>query len=111
MTHRGNAHKIELVRNAVVEYEQVTETLSRIATHLLSFQQLYGELKSALQLYKESKLVILRDSMGSKKGHVDVHESRIARMLYAGQGKHALRNKGRGYRINSKRTERGVNPL
>ena len=43
-SHRGNAHKIQFLRNAVVGCEWATEPLSRIATHNLSFQQLYGEL-------------------------------------------------------------------
>ena len=41
-SHWGNAHKIEFLRNAVVGCEWAAEPLSRIATHNLSFQQLYG---------------------------------------------------------------------
>ena len=111
MSHRGNAHKIEFLRSAVFGYEWATELLSRIATHGFSFQQQYGELESALQLNKESKLAILKDNIGSKKGHMDVYESRIAGILDEGQGKYAFRNKGRGNRTNSKRTEKGVNLL
>ena len=80
--------------------------MSRIATHVFSFQQLYGELESALRFNKESRLAILRDNMGSKKGHVDVDESRLAGIVYPGQGKYAFRNKGRDNRTNSKRTEK-----
>ncbi len=62
-SHRGNAHKIEFLRNAVVKCDWATEPLSRIATHNLSFQQLYGELEAAHQLDKEAKLAVLRDKL------------------------------------------------
>ena len=44
ISHRGNAHRIEFLRNAVVGYEWATEPLSRIAPQGLPFQELYGEL-------------------------------------------------------------------
>ena len=50
VSHRGDAHKVEFLRNAAVESSWSHETLSRVATHSLTFQQLYGELEAALQL-------------------------------------------------------------
>lgn len=44
-SHLGYAHKIEFLRNAFVGREWATEPLSRIATHNLSFEPLYGNLK------------------------------------------------------------------
>lgn len=41
-SHQGDAHKVEFLRNAVVGSPCDTEPLSRIATHGLTFQQLYG---------------------------------------------------------------------
>lgn len=46
--HRGDAHKIEFLRNAAVGYSWSREPLSRVATHHISFQMLYGELEAVL---------------------------------------------------------------
>ena len=86
MSHRGNANKIASLRNAVVGYEWATEPLSRIATHVLSFQQLHRKLESAPLCSKESNLAILRDKIGSKRGHMDVDESRIVRFCMQVRG-------------------------
>lgn len=44
-SHRGDAHRIEFLRSAVIGYNWYREPLSRVATNDLSFQQLYGELQ------------------------------------------------------------------
>ena len=62
-SHTGNAHKDELLRNAVVGCEWATVPLSRIATYNLSFQQLYRELESACLLNKEAKMAVLRNNI------------------------------------------------
>lgn len=64
-SYRGDAHKIEFLRNAAVGYPWSQEPLSRVATHGLSFQMLYGYLEPALQLYNEAKLAIAPDSASS----------------------------------------------
>ena len=61
LSHRGETHKVEFLRNAAVGYDWATEPLSRIATHNLTFQGLYGELDSALHLDKEGKIARVRD--------------------------------------------------
>ena len=61
LSHRRESHKIEFLRNATIGYPSTTETLSRIATHGLSFQQLHGELEAALHLQRETKLAVIRD--------------------------------------------------
>lgn len=43
-THRGDAHRAELLRRVVIGQTWVREPLSRMATNGLSFQELYGEL-------------------------------------------------------------------
>lgn len=53
-THRGSAHKTEFLRNAVVDHPSAREASGHIATAILSFQQLYSELKIASQLDCES---------------------------------------------------------
>lgn len=41
-SHRGDSHKVDFLRGAVVNYDWATEPLSRVATQGPSFQQLYG---------------------------------------------------------------------
>lgn len=60
ISHRGDAHKTEFSRVAVVAFKWAREPLSRVASRQLSHQQLYGELESAFQLRKEAKLEMLR---------------------------------------------------
>eukprot|EP00171_Calliarthron_tuberculosum_P023415 IDg23415t1 len=64
-SHRGEAHKIEYLRNSTVGFSWATEPLSRIATHGLSFQQLYGELEAALHLEREARVAVIRDKASS----------------------------------------------
>ena len=71
ISHRGNAHRIEFLRNAVVGYEWATEPLSRIGSQELLFQELYGELEAAFQLSKEAKIAAMRDSMGTRRNQTD----------------------------------------
>ena len=61
-SHQGDAHKVEFLRNAVVGMPWSNEPLSRVATHNLTFQQLYAELEAALQLDKEAALANLQDT-------------------------------------------------
>lgn len=61
-SHRGDAHKIEFLRAAVIGNDWATEPLSRIATNNLSFQSLYAELEIAVQLNRESKAAMARDN-------------------------------------------------
>ena len=102
-SHRGDAHKVGFLRNAVVGSGWSHEPLSRVATHGISFQQIYGELEAALQLQKEAKQAMLRDSATKNKalGYGDD----IPGILFAGQtryGKHPSSNRffrsSRGFR-------------
>lgn len=47
-SHRGDAHRIEFLRQAVVGFSWSHEPLSRVPTQNLSFQQLYSELEASL---------------------------------------------------------------
>lgn len=49
-SHRGDAHKRKFFRNSVVGCKWEIEQLSRIVTHGLAFEKLYGELEAAYQL-------------------------------------------------------------
>lgn len=81
-SHRGGTQKIEFLRNAVVEQPWSTEPLSRIATHQLSFQLLYGELEAALHLDKDSMLAMLRDRVTKRSQTRDDNE--VPGILYEG---------------------------
>ncbi|CDF36767.1 unnamed protein product [Chondrus crispus] len=85
-SHQGDAHKVEFLRNAVVGMPWSSEPLSRVATHQLTFQQLYSELEAALQLDKESKIAIIRDHAQLNQRSVS-HDS-WAGILYTGQGRY-----------------------
>lgn len=82
MSHPGDAHKIEFLRAAVVACEWAREPLSRAASHQLTYQQLYGELESALQLYKEAKLEMLLEK--ATNSNIPTEDG-IAEISYVGQ--------------------------
>ena len=89
-SHRSEAHKIEFLRNSVIGQPWATEPLSRIATHELSFQQLYGELEAALHLSREAKLANLRDRVictTSKPADEDIGQ--VPGILFQGPGRYA----------------------
>lgn len=86
-SHRGDAHKVEFLRNAVVGSGWSHEPLSRVATDGVSFQQLYGELEAALQLQKEAKQAMLRDAATKNKALGYDHD--ILGILLAGQTRYA----------------------
>ena len=85
-SHQGDAHKVEFLRNAVVGTPWSSEPLSRVATHDLTFQQLYTELEAALQLDKESKLAILRYRAQLGQGASSSDDN--AGIMYTGQGRY-----------------------
>ena len=87
ISHRGDAHKVEFLRNAVVGSSLSHEPLSRVATHSLTIQQLYRELKAALQLQREAKQAMLRDA--ATKNKELRYEDDVPGILYAGQTRYA----------------------
>jgi len=89
-SHRGDAHKMEFLRNATIGNSLATEPLSRIATHQLSFQVLYGDLEAPLQLENESKRANLHDNASIRSSG----DEEVAGILYEGQGKYIRRHVG-----------------
>jgi len=69
--------------------------LSRIATHNLSFQQLYAELSSSLSHIRESANAIARYRIISGSGSV---ADDTADIMFQGQGQYSMRNHGVGNR-------------
>ncbi|GAB0496233.1 hypothetical protein MMPV_007545 [Pyropia vietnamensis] len=97
-SHHGESYKVEFLRNAAVGNSWATEPLSRIATHRLTFQQLYGELEAALHLHNEARLAIMRDEVAHG---VQPPEDKVPGILFAGQGRYMHRNKDIGKRFNT----------
>ncbi len=81
---RGDAHKIEFLINATVRCTWATEPLSRIATHVLTFQQLCRELEAALHVQKEAKLAVMRENVGPSRRLKDESEANIPGILFQG---------------------------
>lgn len=94
-SHHGESYKVEFLRNAVVGNSWATEPLSRIATHSLTFQQLYGELEAALHLHIEARLAVMRDDITHGAA---TPEDKVPGILFAGQGRYMRRNKDIGKR-------------
>ena len=83
---QGDAHRVEFLRGAVVGSTWATEPLSRIATHSLDFQKLYGELEAALNLERESKRAAAQDAIHSSAP--TLREDNVPGILYQGQGRY-----------------------
>lgn len=82
-SYRGDAQKIEFLRNPTVGYGWSHEPPSRIATHELTFEVLFGEPEVVLQLDKTAKVPLALESAlssSTKVNEVDVH--------YPGQGRY-----------------------
>lgn len=111
-SHQGDAHKVEFLRNAVVGSPWATEPLSRIATHGLTFQQLYGELEAALHLHKEARLAVAH---ASASGHRPTATQDVPGILFTGQGRYARPSRGmaagRVKRTAAPSRSSGVDPL
>ena len=89
-SHRGEAHRVEFLRTAIIAYDWAFEPLSRIATHRLIFQQLHGELQSALHLSKESESARLRDQVARSA----TLEDEVSGIMYQSQGRYLNRRNG-----------------
>ncbi|GAB0493527.1 hypothetical protein MMPV_004811 [Pyropia vietnamensis] len=104
-SHHGESYKVEFLRNAVVGNSWATEPLSRIATHRLTFQQLYGELEAALHLHNEARLAVMRDEVAHG---AQTPEANVPGIFFAGQGRYMHRNKDIGKRFNASKGSNGV---
>lgn len=96
-SHRGEAHKTEFLRNATVGAAWATEPLSRIATHNLTFQEVYGELEAALHLNREAKMAEMRDKV-SLTNSENKSNGDVPGILYKGQGRYHFKKTGIGNR-------------
>lgn len=70
-SHLENAHRIYFLCRSLIGFERSHESLFHIATHNLSFQQVYGEQKVALKLHKEAILAELKDRVSNSLRRTD----------------------------------------
>ena len=96
-SHRGEAHKIEFLRQAVVGFGRSKDRLTRIATYNLSFEELYRELENAMQLEKEAEIAQFRDKISTRHRSNDED---VQGILYTGKGRYGrplslVNNRGR----------------
>lgn len=107
-SHSGEVFRVEYLRDAVVGYEWATEPLSRVSTHKLGFQKLYGELQAALFQHQEAKRARLQDAASGRTTQTDGGNEVSA--FYQGQGRYERKHVGVGNRAVEKPTGR-FNPL
>lgn len=86
LTHKGDAHKIEFLRTAVVGHSWAKEPLRRVATAGLKFQQLYSELEIEVQLERES------NAASSSSSHHPTESFSDHKINFVGQGRYVCRN-------------------
>lgn len=72
LSHRKDAHRVELLRRAVIVQVWTPRRLSRIATNILLSQEKFKELEAAVQLNKET---CLANAMKRAKGSRAVNYS------------------------------------
>jgi len=102
----GDTHRANFLRSAVIGYPWAMHPLSRMDTHDVSFQDLYGELYAALSLQKDSASAMARDRVpASSSADVDTGAS----VLYGGQARYgvaktAVGNRSSAYRGITKST-------
>ena len=99
-SHRGEAHRIEFLHQAVMGLDWSKDPLTRIAPNNLTFEELYGELENALQLEKEAEIAKLRDNISMYLNKAASDSDGNERIFYAGQGRYArppslVNNRGR----------------
>lgn len=85
-THRGDAHKVDVLWAAVVGTVWAIEPMSRIATSQLTYQQLYNELVASLQLHVETLAASARDAAPLGLSGATSLRRGIAPVNYTGQG-------------------------
>lgn len=90
--HRGDGHKLMYLRAAVVGIPWTRLPLARLSTTPMDFQQLYDELKGALQLEQEYR----PGASDAEVSSVLAPRGGANSIMYAGQGMYGRPNKGVG---------------
>ncbi len=92
----------------MVGYDWATEPLSRVSTHKLGFQKLYGELQAALFQHQEAKRARIQDAASGVATKMD--DDNEVSTFYQGQGRYERKHVGVGNRAVQQSTGR-FNPL
>lgn len=96
LTHLGDAQKVEFLRGAVVGAPWAIEPINRIATQGLTYQALYAELLSALNLHLETRAANFRNGPQLGQAAATTPCSLHSSINYEGQGMYAHPSKGIG---------------
>ena len=80
---RGDANKVEYLRNTVIRSHWAKNPLSRVGTMRLTFQQLHAELAASLQLANDTSRAEKIDLPRRKS------EDHLADVYYTGQGRYS----------------------
>ena len=83
---RGDANKVEYLRNAVVGYHWAKEPLSRVGTMHLTFQQLHAELAASLQLETDTNRAMNKMKARNVNADETYHD-----INFMGQGRYRYR--------------------
>lgn len=91
--HRGDGHKLVYLRSAVVGIPWTRLPIARLSTTPMDFQQLYDELKAALQLEQEYRSVTSLDATDSAGTTTLALRGTVNPTMYAGQGMYGRPNR------------------
>ncbi len=72
--------------------------MSRITTHNLDFQQLYGELEAALHLKNEAMVAAMQENITSNRRKTASDDNAVPGIMFQGQGRYSNRHKNLGDR-------------
>lgn len=98
-SHRGDSHKNEFPRGAVIGFALDKGPLSRLANANLSFQQLYSELKISVQLKRES---VVASVNSNRPTMVTSTDTSISKILFNGQARF-VRGREKTHKFNKNR--------
>lgn len=90
--YRDDSHKVGYLRLSVVGVMWAKQTIGRLATEDLSFEQLYSELVNAQQLEEDWNMAPYRTEGGTSGTQANVAKSNF----FTGQGMYGRPNKGVG---------------
>jgi len=100
LAFNGDTHRSNILQSAVIGYSWAMHPLSRMDTHTISLQDVYGELNAALSPQQDSASTMACDrAPASSSAGVDTGPS----VLYGGQARYGAAKTAVGSRISSSR--------
>lgn len=95
--YRSDANKLDFLRSAVMGYSWANSSLRKLNAGSMTFQQLYTDLQSSLQLHEEATEAAVANGIQAPAASVGyVPRALSADVLYAGQGIYGRPNRNVG---------------